>query len=107
MLTLEQYEALNPTCQVSYQDVVVSYLTPSTHLKWRVDTLFDKEPATMEWIAGFRQDEILVDVGANVGPITQAGVQRDLLLYDIRVMEPQAAASSKESAAAPAVKFSF
>jgi hypothetical protein len=36
-----------------------------------------------------------------VEPITETGVQRDLLLYDIKVMEPQA------PGAVPKVKFSF
>jgi hypothetical protein len=40
-----------------------------------------------------------------VEPITQAGVQRDLLLYDIKVMEPQAADAAP--GAAPKIKFSF
>jgi FkbM family methyltransferase len=70
VLTLEEYETLNPTCQVDYDDVAVSFLTPSTFLKWRVDTLFEKEPSTIEWIAGFRRDEILIDIGANVGMYT-------------------------------------
>jgi hypothetical protein len=43
-----------------------------------------------------------------VEPITQADVVRDLLLYDIKVMEPQAAApAGGPAAAAPTVKFSF
>ena len=32
-----------------------------------MDTLFTKEPATIEWIAGFNADDVLVDIGANVG----------------------------------------
>jgi hypothetical protein len=42
-----------------------------------------------------------------VEPITQADVQRDLLLYDIRVMPPQQAAQPDAAAAGPKVKFSF
>ena len=67
MLTLEEYERLNPICEVAHASGAVRYLTPSRHLKWRVDSLFEKEPSTIEWIAGFRPDEVLVDVGANVG----------------------------------------
>ena len=70
MLTLEDYEKLNPTCEVSHEGMQVRYLTPSTHIKWRVDSLFEKEPCTIEWIAGFGRGEILVDVGANVGMYT-------------------------------------
>ena len=70
MLTLEEYEQLNPICEVSHQGTRVRYVTPSNHLKWRVDSLFEKEPCTIEWIAGFTSGEVLVDVGANVGMYT-------------------------------------
>jgi FkbM family methyltransferase len=35
-----------------------------------VDTLFKKEPVTIEWIAGFEPGDVLADVGANVGMYT-------------------------------------
>ncbi len=67
MITLEEYEKLNPRTELSFGDVSVSYVTPNTVTKWRVDTLFEKEPITIEWIAQFKAGEVLVDVGANVG----------------------------------------
>jgi FkbM family methyltransferase len=70
VLTLEQYEKLMPSCHVEHEGKTVSYLTPSSGLKWRVDSLFTKEPCTIDWIAGFRAGEVLVDVGANVGMYT-------------------------------------
>ena len=70
MLTLEQYEKLVPSCHVTHEGTTISYLTPNTFLKWRVDSLFTKEPCTIEWIAQFRASDVLVDVGANVGMYT-------------------------------------
>jgi FkbM family methyltransferase len=70
VLTLEQYEKLVPSCHLTHEGRTISYLTPNRHLKWRVDSLFTKEPCTMEWIAGFAPDEVMVDVGANVGMYT-------------------------------------
>jgi FkbM family methyltransferase len=70
VLTVEQYEKLIPSCHVQHEGKTISYLTPSTFLKWRVDSLFTKEPSTIEWIAQFDADEVLVDVGANVGMYT-------------------------------------
>ena len=70
MLTLEQYEKLVPSCHLTHDGQTVSYLTPNTYLKWRVDSLFKKEPCTIEWIDGFQAGEVLVDVGANVGMYT-------------------------------------
>lgn len=88
MLSLEEYERLNPTCEVAHASGAVRYLTPSSHLKWRVDSLFEKEPSTIEWIAGFRADEILVDVGANVGMYTVwAAKTRGVRVY---AFEPEA-----------------
>jgi FkbM family methyltransferase len=34
---------------------------------WRFDTLMTKEPDTIEWIDGFKPDDILWDIGANIG----------------------------------------
>jgi FkbM family methyltransferase len=65
--TLEQYEKLEPRCEVVHEGISVLYHTPTTTTKWRVDTLFTKEPVTISWIAGFGSDDVLVDVGANVG----------------------------------------
>src|SRR5690349_18823938 len=67
MLTLEEYEKLNPRCEIAHEGVKVLYATPTVFTKWRVDSLFEKEPVTIEWIAGFAPDDVFVDVGANVG----------------------------------------
>jgi FkbM family methyltransferase len=69
-VNLEDYEKLDPRCIVRCGDIDVIYATPSLSTKWRVDTLFEKEPVTLEWIAGFQPGEVLVDVGANVGMYT-------------------------------------
>ena len=69
-MNLDDYEKLDPRCIVHCGDIDVIYTTPSQATKWRVDTLFEKEPVTLEWIAEFQPGEILVDVGANVGMYT-------------------------------------
>jgi FkbM family methyltransferase len=55
------------TARVPYDDLEVVYATPNYATRWRVNTFFEKEPDTLEWIAGFKPDEVMVDVGANVG----------------------------------------
>lgn len=70
MITLEDYEKLNPRTALKLGDISVVYATPNTFTKWRVDSLFQKEPITIEWIAGFESDDVLIDVGANVGMYT-------------------------------------
>jgi FkbM family methyltransferase len=48
----------------------VHFSTPNLTTAWRVDSLFTKEPDTIEWIASFPPDAVLVDIGANVGMYT-------------------------------------
>jgi FkbM family methyltransferase len=67
MFILDEYEKLNPRCQVTFEGVAIWYATPTLFTKWRVDSLFQKEPVTIDWIRGFAQGAVLVDVGANVG----------------------------------------
>jgi FkbM family methyltransferase len=88
VITLEEYEKFVPCCQVTYNGVNVSYLTPNMFLKWRVDSLFIKEPCTIDWIAEFQSGEVLVDVGANVGMYTVwAAKTRGVQVY---AFEPEA-----------------
>ncbi len=67
MITLEEYEKLNPRTEIKFGDVAVTYATPNIFTKWRVESLFQKEPITIEWIGGFAATDVLVDIGANVG----------------------------------------
>ena len=69
-ISLEQYESLVPVQRVQHDGVDVVYSTPTRFTKWRVDTLFTKEPDTIEWIRTFEPGEVLVDIGANVGMYT-------------------------------------
>jgi FkbM family methyltransferase len=69
-LTLEQYEQLSPRCEIEHAGTKMVFATPSVMTRWRVESIYKKEPCTLEWIAGFQADEVLVDVGANVGMYT-------------------------------------
>lgn len=53
--------------QVSFQGKDVKFFTPNRQTAWRVQTLFTKEPDTIEWLKGFGENDVFIDVGANVG----------------------------------------
>ncbi len=87
-LTLADYEQLNPRCELRHAGIDVVYATPNQHTRWRVDSLFTKEPDTLAWIATFAPDDVLVDVGANVGMYTiWAAKTRGTTVY---AFEPEA-----------------
>jgi FkbM family methyltransferase len=69
-LTLEEYERLNPRCEVVHEGVAMTFATPSQMTRWRVESIYTKEPWTLEWVGTFKPDEVLVDCGANVGMYT-------------------------------------
>ena len=69
-MTIEEYEKLNPIIGLEYKGTKIVYCIPNAHTLWRVHTLQSKEPDTLEWIAGFDKDDVLLDVGANVGMYT-------------------------------------
>lgn len=69
-ITLEQYEGINPCAAIDHEGVRMVFATPSVLTLQRVQTIREKEPWTLEWIAGFREGDVMVDVGANVGMYT-------------------------------------
>lgn len=47
---------------------VLAFEAPSAAARWRVNTLFTKEPGTIAWIDAMPAGSVLWDVGANIGP---------------------------------------
>lgn len=52
---------------LNVDDKTLLFQTPNSMTQWRVESLFTKEPDTIEWLREMRAGEILVDIGANVG----------------------------------------
>jgi FkbM family methyltransferase len=70
-MTLKDYEKLRPIARVKTEDAGdLLYTTPNQMAMWRAETLFTKEPATIEWLRRLQPTDILLDVGANVGMYT-------------------------------------
>ena len=69
-LSLEEYEAYQPLTRVDCEGRPLVFCTPNRMTAWRAQSLFEKEPATVQWILGFAAGVRLLDVGANVGVYT-------------------------------------
>lgn len=63
------------------------FLTPNETTKWRAQTLFTKEPSTIEWIDGMKAGEVMYDVGANVGSYSVYAGVKGMKVYSF---EPEA-----------------
>jgi hypothetical protein len=66
-MNLEDYERLAPCRTGEFQGRDMTFFTPNGATLWRVESLFSKEPDTIEWIGGFAEGDTLLDIGANVG----------------------------------------
>jgi FkbM family methyltransferase len=69
-ITLEQYERLNPVGHVTHAGAKMVFATPNSVTLWRVQTIHQKEPCTLDWIGAFEEGDTLLDCGANVGMYT-------------------------------------
>ena len=81
-MDLADYERLNPRCEVDWGGKTVLYATPNRATRLRVETLFTKEPCTLEWLNALGPADVLADVGANVGMYSVwAAAQRGARVY--------------------------
>lgn len=63
------------------------FYTPNDTTKWRANTLFTKEPSTIEWLDSIKEGEVLFDIGANVGSYSVYAGVRGVKVYSF---EPEA-----------------
>jgi FkbM family methyltransferase len=60
-------DASNRITPVRHDKTEVRFYTPNDTTQWRAQSLFTKEPATIEWIDTFKAGEVFFDIGANMG----------------------------------------
>src|SRR6056300_720880 len=59
----------------------ILYHTINKATQWRVDTIFTKEPITIEWVKSIAPGEVVFDVGANVGMYSMMLASRGATVY--------------------------
>lgn len=82
-ITLEEYERIQPN--VNFEGILFN--VPNKHCLWRVETIYTKEPDTVEWINSLPPGDVFYDIGANVGIYTMLAVRRGLKVF---AFEPEA-----------------
>ena len=60
-------DIMNRVISVNHQDIQLKFSVPNGLARWRAETFSDKEPETLEWIDKISKEEVLWDIGANVG----------------------------------------
>lgn len=63
----EFIQALRPVVTLQSPDGPVHFRGGHGRLVWRVDSFFEEEPDTIAWLDSMTEDDVLWDVGSNVG----------------------------------------
>ena len=66
----DENSAKSEVTKVNFNGVELIYSTPNDTTRWRASSMFTKEPITIEWMNSLTADDVLYDVGANVGIYT-------------------------------------
>ena len=53
--------------RIELDGVAARFHVPNEMTRWRVDSLYSKEPVTIDWLRAFPPGAVFFDVGANVG----------------------------------------
>lgn len=80
-MNLEEYEAIQPNALYTFEAHQITFLTPNKQCAWRVSCLNEKEPDTLAWLAKMRPNEILFDVGANMGQYSLIAAKKGLIVH--------------------------
>ena len=58
---------MNKEKKITHNDVSIMLSVPTRLTHWRAETFSKKEPETLDWIDTFEDNEVLWDIGANIG----------------------------------------
>lgn len=76
-MNLEEYQQIQPHAK-AYD---LTWFVPNTHCAWRVESLMEKEPDTVAWINWMKPDEVLFDVGANIGQYSLLAAKKGVFVH--------------------------
>lgn len=76
-MNLDEYQNIVPN--IKSEGLV--WLTPNTHVAWRVESIRTKEPDTFAWIEKMPAGSILFDVGANIGQYSMLAAKKGVTVH--------------------------
>jgi FkbM family methyltransferase len=66
----EFMQLLDPKIEVEFDNQRLKFRTGNGRLLWRAKSLLTEEPLMISWIKSMQSDDVVLDVGANVGMYT-------------------------------------
>lgn len=66
-LSTEIVQQIRPVCTIATRVGPLRCVGGHGRLRWRASTFYTEEPETIKWLDGLQRDDLLWDIGANVG----------------------------------------
>ena len=86
---LEGYtEKATIMCVDSEQGDKLYFFAPSEMAKFRINTLFTKEPSTISWLNRIKKTDTFLDIGANILSGSNLNDLKQALTLDLQHFEP-------------------
>lgn len=87
LIRLETFKQLTPILVVkSPTNTALRFFIPSAECYYQTKNLYSREPETIEWIDTFRPQEVLWDIGANIGLYSVYALKKEITVFSF---EPQ------------------
>ena len=77
----EFIQMLDPKIDVEFGNQRLTFRTGNGRLLWRAKSLLTEEPLMISWIESMQSDDVVLDVGANVGMYTVPIAKKTLIVY--------------------------
>lgn len=74
-------ETIQPIYTQMYQGEKYLIACPNNLVRYRAETYFTKEPETIEWLDTLKKDDILFDIGANIGLYSIYAAKKGIKVY--------------------------
>ena len=77
----EFIQSLDPKIDVEFEKQKLTFRTGNGRLLWRANSLLTEEPLMISWINSMQPDDVVLDVGANVGMYTVPIAKKVQMVY--------------------------
>ena len=74
-------EAMSRVTTVSHDGITLKFSVPNALNRWRAESFSTKEPETIEWIDQIPNENVLWDIGANVGLYTIYAAKKGIRVF--------------------------
>ena len=78
-------QQLNLKSYLIFEKKKIFFKTGHNRLNWRVRSFYEEEPLMINWLKGFNNKDVFLDIGANVGTYTIPAISKGAFTYAVEL----------------------